>query len=394
MQQRAHIEDQTEVKKRHKILLVDDSRMVRASIIKAIRDHFDYREAADGEAAWEALLHDPTLEMVVTDVGMPRLDGYRLLERIRQAKLPNIRDLPIVVLSGDETAEGRARAKGLGANDFISKGMDSKEILDRIDGVFRLEQLKKEFFTQTSYGQTQLERTDFTGSSTEELKKDAFTTQMVENMATVINIREFMEGASSTSSPKETIHSAIVFVIDQFAALEMKYGAKLAFRLHKKFVNILISQSRKGEIVEYLDAGGVVLYSPNSDLIGRSAFSLRVCRAVEKLVMAYGRDRIRITVSVGVAGEEGIEGCTRAHLCAIAQDRALMARTDGGNRVYADTGEVGAKTMAELMKLPVSLDRMSIMLRAGALKEVLKNRESIESMLAPLVSFLNETADK
>ena len=58
-----------------RILIVDDSRIVRATIIKRICDRFDAREEVDGEAGWEALLIDPTLQLVITDHTMPRLDG-------------------------------------------------------------------------------------------------------------------------------------------------------------------------------------------------------------------------------------------------------------------------------------------------------------------------------
>ncbi len=65
-----------------KVLVVNDSRMVRATITKHIRGRFDVRDEADGEAGWEALLVDPAIQVVLTDIGMPRLDGFGLLERI------------------------------------------------------------------------------------------------------------------------------------------------------------------------------------------------------------------------------------------------------------------------------------------------------------------------
>ncbi|HNQ76252.1 MAG TPA: response regulator, partial [Pseudothauera hydrothermalis] len=85
-----------------KVLIVDDSRMVRASIVRHLRDRFQVREEVDGEAGWEALVIDPEIQLVITDIGMPRLDGYGLLERIRSSKLSRVRDLPVVVISGEE----------------------------------------------------------------------------------------------------------------------------------------------------------------------------------------------------------------------------------------------------------------------------------------------------
>ena len=70
-----------------RVLIIDDSRMVRASIIRHVRGRFEVREEADGEAGWQTLLVDPTIQAVITDIGMPRLDGYGLLERMRSSRL-------------------------------------------------------------------------------------------------------------------------------------------------------------------------------------------------------------------------------------------------------------------------------------------------------------------
>ena len=106
-----------------RVLIVDDSRMVRATIAKQIRGTFDVREEADGEAGWQALLVDPTVSVVVSDIGMPVLDGYGLLERIRDSKVSRIHDLPVIIISGEEDADSREKARQLGANDFITKGI-------------------------------------------------------------------------------------------------------------------------------------------------------------------------------------------------------------------------------------------------------------------------------
>ena len=120
-----------------KVLIVDDSRMVRASVIKLIRGRFEFREEADGEAGWQALLVDPTIHLVLTDIGMPQLDGYGLLERVRASKLSRIHDLPVIVISGDEDDSARERARRLGANDFITKGIRATELLARLDSLTR-----------------------------------------------------------------------------------------------------------------------------------------------------------------------------------------------------------------------------------------------------------------
>lgn len=66
-----------------RILVVDESRMVRAMIIKQIRDHYDFREEADGEAAWQVLVLDHSIQLVICSLSLPVLDGNGLLDRVR-----------------------------------------------------------------------------------------------------------------------------------------------------------------------------------------------------------------------------------------------------------------------------------------------------------------------
>ena len=121
-----------------RVLIIDDSRMVRASIIRHVRGRFEVREEADGEAGWQTLLVDPTIQAVITDIGMPRLDGYGLLERMRASRLSRINTLPVVVISGDDEPEVRIKAKSAGATDFISKSVSHVELLARLDALTQL----------------------------------------------------------------------------------------------------------------------------------------------------------------------------------------------------------------------------------------------------------------
>ena len=67
-------------------LIADDSRIVRATLSKHLSDLFDFSEALDGEEAWEVLLRNDSVDLLITDLTMPRLDGYGLLQRMRGSR--------------------------------------------------------------------------------------------------------------------------------------------------------------------------------------------------------------------------------------------------------------------------------------------------------------------
>jgi two-component system cell cycle response regulator len=128
-----------------RVLIADDSRIVRATLIKHIEGMFEFREALDGEQAWETLLIDPNIRVVITDLTMPKLDGYGLLQRIRSSRISRIRDIPVVVVSGSDEREERERAKAAGATDLITKGIDTAQLLSRLDILSKLIATQREF---------------------------------------------------------------------------------------------------------------------------------------------------------------------------------------------------------------------------------------------------------
>jgi two-component system cell cycle response regulator len=115
-----------------RVLLADDSRIVRAAIMKQVQGVFDFCEAGDGEEAWDILLRDASIRIVVTDLTMPRLDGYGLLARIRQAKDERLRTLPVVVVSGNDGEEEREKAKAAGATHLIVKSVNTPQLLSQV----------------------------------------------------------------------------------------------------------------------------------------------------------------------------------------------------------------------------------------------------------------------
>jgi CheY-like chemotaxis protein len=121
-----------------RVLIADDSRIVRASLIKHIEGKFEFREALNGEEAWETLLIDPSIQVVITDLTMPKLDGYGLLQRIRASKISRIRNVPVIVISGSDESAERDRAKSLGATDLITKGIGTAQLLSRLDVLTQL----------------------------------------------------------------------------------------------------------------------------------------------------------------------------------------------------------------------------------------------------------------
>src|SRR5690349_14858119 len=115
-----------------RVLVVDDSKVIRNAARKMLGAEFDVVIAEDGSEAWSILENDPAIQVVFTDLVMPGLNGYELLRDIRTAVDPRLRALPVIVVTGvDEDEVARVRALELGATDFVTKPFTSIDLLAR-----------------------------------------------------------------------------------------------------------------------------------------------------------------------------------------------------------------------------------------------------------------------
>lgn len=114
---------------RSRVLVVDDSAVIRKAISRVLDTDYELLEAHDGEAGWEALKQNHDLGIVISDVQMPKLDGYGMICRIRADDDPKVRDVPVIVITSAEDDVTRERAYACGANDFILKPIDSEQLL-------------------------------------------------------------------------------------------------------------------------------------------------------------------------------------------------------------------------------------------------------------------------
>ncbi|MDX1625919.1 MAG: response regulator [Wenzhouxiangellaceae bacterium] len=121
---------ETQGQSRQRVLLVDDSRLIRFAGKRYLSDEFDVVLAEDGVEAWDRIQNDPTIRILITDLMMPRIDGHELIRRVRESESRRIRDLPILVITSMEEAAGRRRAIGAGASDLVAKPFTAADILE------------------------------------------------------------------------------------------------------------------------------------------------------------------------------------------------------------------------------------------------------------------------
>jgi len=117
------------------VLLVDDSASVRAILqvyLMGLKPTF--LEAEDGERALRVLRLSP-VDLVIADIQMSPMDGITFVRALRRLERPQIRDVPVVMLTGERSDAVRERGLDAGANAFVHKPIDPKTLLETIKKV-------------------------------------------------------------------------------------------------------------------------------------------------------------------------------------------------------------------------------------------------------------------
>lgn len=122
---------------KQKVLIVDDSEMNRALLTDILEGSYDVAEAEDGAQAIEVLSqNDEDFWLVLLDIIMPGIDGFGVLESIREHQWSN--RVVVMMISSDGSPENINRAYSLGAFDYISRPFDAMIVHRRVESTLML----------------------------------------------------------------------------------------------------------------------------------------------------------------------------------------------------------------------------------------------------------------
>jgi CheY-like chemotaxis protein len=120
----------------NRILIVDDDTdLVSLTTHWLERAGYSVQHAGDGAAALKILGGDPLPTLVLLDVMMPKMDGFEVLRRIRANG--RTKALPVVVVTSFSRDKDAARAREIGANDYIVKPLMELDFLKRLEHIVK-----------------------------------------------------------------------------------------------------------------------------------------------------------------------------------------------------------------------------------------------------------------
>lgn len=308
--------------KKQRLLIVDDSRVIRVTARKILKDHFETVEAADGEEAWEVLTGDNPVSLVVSDLTMPNLDGFGLLEKIRGSHLPQVRDIPVIIITGANDCESTMeRARAAGATDFIGKPFDSVHLLARTQAHAHSHQATNTLRQEN----TALE--DMSG---------------IDPLTGLVNESTFMEHGYQLLSYAIRHNSDLCIYrieIDNFGDLYREHGEEFTSSITQSVGEILMSAIRTEDTAARIGAARFALLLPGMEKSGIRNLAERINREIGRRTFKAGDTRLPVTLSIGVASPDIRRNTRFDELLAIADQRLSQVVAAGGNRVMHEDND-------------------------------------------------------
>ena len=120
-----------------RVLTVDDSRTILAMLHHTLSNAgFEVLQAEDGQKGLEVLAREK-VDVVITDINMPIMDGLKLVKRVRMDE--RHKDVPVIVITTEGSSEDRERAMALGATAYITKPIQAPQVIAKVKELLKID---------------------------------------------------------------------------------------------------------------------------------------------------------------------------------------------------------------------------------------------------------------
>lgn len=279
-----------------KLLVVDGSRVVRATLRKRLSDHYTIVEESDGESAWQTLMLDDGIVAVISGAHPPRLAAFDLLARLRSSSKRRLHRLPFLLIVSDvEHHEHRERDLAAGVADFITKTMKEDAILAILARCIAPETPPKR-------------------APGGVLSGEAFARQI--------------DGFKGRGP-----FSAIVFTVDGRDALLKRFGETVLSRIDARLGELLVARLGPDDLLGHWHPGRLAVLARGVTGAEGAHFARQICRSLAAGQIAVRGENVPLTLSAGVADSSADGKNDAKALLAVAAERLAAAAVGGGNAV-------------------------------------------------------------
>ena len=298
-----------------RVLVVDDSRVMRKAINKILKDDAEILEAENGEDGWIKVKEDEEIQVLITDIEMPVLDGYQLICRIRASENTRIKNMPVITITGAEDEETKARAFACGATDFIVKPLDKLQLQARVQAHAKADETSR-----------QLEETTAT------LEEEATTDPLTGLASRRYFLQRIEQDMAHAMRHKDEL-TLMGIDVDNFKKLYQTHGDEIADQILVYISKNLQATARTEDTVARVGGAEFSVIAPSTSKDDAKILAQRMLEAIAKQPFNSGDADVPLTLSIGVVtlGADDVESVEA--LLELAGNRLRNAKAEGGNSV-------------------------------------------------------------
>jgi two-component system, cell cycle response regulator len=348
-----------------KVLVVDDSLLVRVAATKMLGNDFDVVLAVDGKDGWNTIQNDEDIQVVFTDLVMPEMDGFELLQKIRTSKKESICNLPVIVTTGADNPEiAKQKAINLGATDFITKPFDASAIRTRALSYANLHQTSEKLREHTTLDVL-----------TGHMNGKGFDRQLEKEIAFVVRHQSRM--------------TVMAIEIDGFKDLFIRVGRKGTETIIRKIGEVLATIVRREDTIARTGLATFMVSMPLAMVDNTLEVADQIARTVASLQARIGGNKLRITTCIGVCGIEPNKLTSPATVLEVAYQALKKAQGAGTNQIARLTANDFEVIQARKAAESLSLDQLLIYIGQKNYDAVIPYLDLAIDRLAPLMGLLS-----
>ncbi len=310
------------------LLLIDDSSVVRADVLRVLREGQDFTrflEAENGLSGLKILTEvGQGVDVILCDLNMPLMDGFKFLRAAKSD--PKLSDIPVVMLTGEAESGDVVKAFELGAYDYITKPFLPEILRARLSAMLRIKSLQDQLKMQ------------------KDLMEKMATTDPLTGIPNVRYFRQALEVEVARSRRYGSPLSLIMCDLDHFKQVNDKFGHPAGDVVLATLARLLQDTLRRVDLAARYGGEEFVLLLPQTTCEQALLAAERIRVLVEEKVFPATAKGVRITLSLGVScrggKQEGIEG---QDLIDAADQALYQAKEAGRNRVVPSCNDRGEK---------------------------------------------------
>jgi len=327
---------------RPRVLIADDSRVIRQAIKKILDGEFDVELADSGDTALNLLSSGQMFQMLVTDIEMPGMDGYELICRIRGSEQAPLKDIPILTITGAEDEQTRERAFACGATDFITKPIDATQLKARVQSYVRLDRSVRDMTEKVAALEDQAIADPVTG-----LRSRRYFLQRGEQ-----------DFAYCQRNGKDI--TVIRFDIDRYKEIYRKHGDEAGDGILVWLAGLVSANARVEDTVARVAGAKFSILAAATDIEAAKSLCLRVRKAIQARPFTHANVVIRLTLSFGLASVAQDRASRIEALLDLAEERVARAAAEGGDRVCISVlGDTAPRIEEVVLDVGTSTDETS-----------------------------------